>query len=142
MSIEIVRELNVVSAKLGAKLFINAITNGDVDFVRTMRDTTVELYSVLIEMAEGKADYPQWYDVFYKANTNSPLITMDTSGEFAAIVEKLKDLDMTGYYFAEVMPVIRNGVEPLRIERDTVLAHLDEAINMCVNTRRAGFKLV
>lgn len=128
--------LNAASAALGARLVTDAIADGNSEFFRQLRDVTVSLYDVIIDCCNNKADYPEWHAAFMKANLESPLHEMDKSGEFTRIVAQLENLDMTGYYFQEVMPLIRGGVAPLVAERNLMMQHFTQAIEACALIRR------
>lgn len=128
--------LNAASAALGARLVTDAIAEGNSEFFRKLRDVTVGLYDTMIDICNNKADFPEWHAAFLKANQESPLHEMDKSGEFTRIVAQLGELDMTGYYFQEVMPLIRNGVAPLIAERSLMMLHFTQAIEACALMRR------
>ncbi len=131
-----VAALNAASAALGARLVTDAIAEGNTPFFRKLRELTVGLYDIMIDICNNKADYPEWHAAFMKANVESPLHELDKSGEFTRIVSQLEALDLTGYYFQEVMPLIRNGVAPLLVERATLMQHFDQAIEACDIVRR------
>jgi hypothetical protein len=128
--------LNAASAALGARLVTDAIAAGNTEFFRKFRDLTVGLYDVMIDICNSKADFPEWHAAFMKANIESPLHELDKTGEFTRIVEQLKDLDMSGYYFQEIIPLIRNGSAPLIAELNTIKNHFAQAIEACAIVRR------
>lgn len=128
--------LNAASAALGARLVTDAIAAGDTEFFRKFRDLTVNLYDTIIDICNKKADFPEWYAAFMKANVESPLHELDKTGEFTRIVEQLKDLDMSGYYFQEIVPLLRNGPAPLIAERDIMVLNFAQAIEACAIIRR------
>lgn len=136
MSNEIIQSITLAAAQLGAEMSIKAMAEGDTQFFRDMHKISIDLYDAMIELAKGKPDYPTWRDAFIKANVESPMNQLDTSGRFTAMVEQAKNLDMSGYYFQEVMPVLRAGLVPLYQERAALDAHYKGAIEMCAQVRR------
>lgn len=134
--------LNERATVIGMALGARAVHENNVEVLRKMRECAAKLYEVIIDLADGKADYPEWYAAFIDANVNNAFHEMDETGEFTRIVDDLKTLDATGYYFTTVVPLIRTGSEVLKNERDRILAGFDMVIAQVIENRRAMIKPV
>lgn len=135
-------EVNARAAAIGERLIQQAIEKNDIESVRKIRQLVDELYGTLIELAKSKPDYPTWHAALMKLNNESPFIQLDTTGEFGRIVEELGSIDATGYYFEQVMPVMKNGEATFTAERAAVLASFDDLIVLIANQRRGDMTLV
>lgn len=134
--------LNARASIIGMELGARAVHEGNVEVLRQMREGAEKLYDIIIKLADGKADYPEWYAAFIDANVNNAFHKMDTTGEFTKIVEELKTIDATGYYFTTIVPMIRNGSAILVDERRRMLAGFDMVIEGVIEQRRASIKPV
>lgn len=133
-------ELNAKAALIGQRVFAKAIEDLNTKFLRDMRELTCSLYDVILDCISGKADYPQWREVFIKANVESPFLELDETGEFAELIKDIRQMDLSGYYFQQVMPIIANGAEPLIAERDAILGQIDYMVNSVIRQRRANIR--
>lgn len=135
-------EVNARASALGIQLTILAAQNQDVETLRKCRELAEGLYNDLIVMSKSIPDYPTWWNALVKMNVESPFNEMDKTGEFRKLVEVLKTIDATGYYFQTIVPLMKNGPSQFVIERDLVLAQYDFVINMVIQDRRDSMKVV
>lgn len=134
--------LNERATVIGMAMGARAVHENNLEVLRKMRDCAAKLYEVIIDLADGKADYPEWYAAFIDLNVNNAFHEMDETGEFTRIVDELKTLDATGYYFTTVVPLIRTGSAVLKDERDRMLAGFDMVIDQVIENRKALIKPV
>ncbi len=135
-------EMNAKAAVIGQRVFAKALEELNTKFLRDMRDITIGLYDAILDVVTGKGDYPQWREAFIKANVESPFLKMDESGEFAELIKDIRQMDLSGYYFQQVMPIIANGAAPLIAERDMIVGQINAMIDTTIHKRRDNLRNV
>lgn len=133
--------LNAKIATLGAEMGAKMMADRDLVAIKLLRVEAEAIYNNVIDMVTKKADYPTWYSNFVSMNLNNRYHKLDTTGEFTRTVEEVLKLDATGYYFKVIMPLIKNGTEPLIAERDAQLSQLDFIISMITLENTLSSKL-
>jgi hypothetical protein len=134
--------LNARATVIGMAMGARAVHENNVEVLRKMRESADKLYDIVIALAEGKADYPEWYAAFIDLNVNNAFHEMDETGEFTRIVDELKTIDATGYYFSTIVPLIKAGPAVLIDERRRMMLGFDMVIEQVIANRRALIKPV
>lgn len=134
--------LNAKIATLGAEMGTKFVADRDLATIKLLRDDAEALYNNIIDMVAKRVDYPTWYSNFVSTNLNNRYHALDKTGEFTRAVDEVLKLDATGYYFNVIMPLIKNGTEPLIAERDLQLSQLDFIISMITLEQTLSVKLV
>lgn len=142
MSAQAFADLNARANAIGAKMVQKALDEKDLPFLRTLRQTTVDMYGFMIEMVKEKPDYPTWHAILMKANRESPFNEYDTTGEFTKLVAELAEVDGTEHYFKEVAPLLSRGVTAFIMERALVVGAFDQMINMLIKDNRDKLRIV
>lgn len=137
-----VEQLDAEAAVLGQVIITHALENNDLECVRALKSIGVGLMDVVIDLAKGKADYPTWHKAFIELNKNADIGRFDPTGKWEELLDNLTKVDMSGYYFEQVIPVISQPINELESMKTIMESTFDNLKEMIVAKRRSQIKAV
>lgn len=105
-----------------------AMANKDITVMEALRHDSKMAFDFAIEVIHNRYDYYTWLAGSTYLNHVSKMVKLDSSGEFAKLIERVESLDAQTYYHSDVVALFTVDVTQLIKERDAFLIDLDETI--------------